>query len=121
MMIHQAKLWYFPAGRDSVLVREAAEPGGKALDVTPQGFAVRTLAQEYGGGSGAFAVQGDTVVFSNYSDQRLYKQTIGGGTDLLLTDCQFDIKFLLICDYGFNGHILERAHTNLAFISYFKL
>jgi hypothetical protein len=59
-------------------VREAAEPRGKALDVSPQGFAVRTLAQEYGGGSGAFAVQGDTVVFSNYSDQRLYMQTIGG-------------------------------------------
>ena len=57
-------------------MKEAAEPGGKVLDVTPQGFAVRSLAQEYGGG--AFAVQGDTVVFSNYTDQRLYKQTIGG-------------------------------------------
>jgi hypothetical protein len=57
-------------------VKEAAGPGGKALDVTPQGFAVRSLAQEYGGG--AFAVQGDTVMFSNYTDQRLYKQTIGG-------------------------------------------
>ena len=100
-MIHKAKLWYFPAGiRASVLVtvREAAEPGGKALDVTPQGFAVRTLAQEYGGGSGAFAVQGDTVVFSNYSDQRLYKQTIGGGTDLEPTDSHFAIKFLLAAD-----------------------
>nr|CAB3484226.1 unnamed protein product [Digitaria exilis] len=70
-------------GGASVLVREAAEPGGEAVDVTPEGFAVRTLAQEYGGGSGAFAVQGDTVVFSNYSDQRLYKQTIGGGTSPL--------------------------------------
>ncbi|XBI11660.1 hypothetical protein VPH35_138667 [Triticum aestivum] len=39
-------------------------------------FAVRSLAQEYGGG--AFAVQGGVVVFSNHSDQRLYKQTIGG-------------------------------------------
>ena len=57
-------------------MKEPAEPGGKARDVTPQGFAVRSLAQEYGGG--AFAVQGDVVVFSNYSDQRLYKQTIGG-------------------------------------------
>jgi hypothetical protein len=66
--------------RASVLVREPApaEPRRKALDVTPPGFAVRTLAQEYGGGSGAFAVQGNTVVFSNYSDQRLYRQTIGG-------------------------------------------
>ncbi|PVH48114.1 hypothetical protein PAHAL_4G253000 [Panicum hallii] len=72
-------------GGASVLVREAAEPRGKALDVSPQGFAVRTLAQEYGGGSGAFAVQGDTVVFSNYSDQRLYMQTIGDSSPRPLT------------------------------------
>jgi len=64
-------------------VKEPAEPGGKARDVTPQGFAVRSLAQEYGGG--AFAVQGDVVVFSNYSDQRLYKQTIGDNSPLPLT------------------------------------
>jgi hypothetical protein len=57
-------------------VKEPAEPGDKARDVTPEGFAVRSLAQEYGGG--AFAVQGDVVVFSNDTDQRLYKQTIGG-------------------------------------------
>lgn len=67
-------------------MREAAEPRRQALDVTPQGFAVRTLAQEYGGGSGAFAVQGDTVVFSNYTDQRLYRQTIGG-TEFRLSYC----------------------------------
>ncbi|XP_034590034.1 dipeptidyl-peptidase 5 isoform X1 [Setaria viridis] len=72
-------------GGASVLVREAAEPRRQALDVTPQGFAVRTLAQEYGGGSGAFAVQGDTVVFSNYTDQRLYRQTIGDSSPLPLT------------------------------------
>jgi hypothetical protein len=64
------------AGRASVLVREAADPGCKPVDVTLRRFAVRTLAQEYGSGSGAFAVQGDTVVFSNYGDQRLYRQTI---------------------------------------------
>lgn len=70
-------------GGRAVLVKEAAEPGGKVLDVTPQGFAVRSLAQEYGGG--AFAVQGDTVVFSNYSDQRLYKQKTGDKSPLPLT------------------------------------
>lgn len=69
-------LHFFFFFRRAVLVKEAAEPGGDAVDVTPEGFAVRSLAQEYGGG--AFAVQGDVVVFSNYSDQRLYKQTIGG-------------------------------------------
>ncbi|GJN00332.1 hypothetical protein PR202_ga17756 [Eleusine coracana subsp. coracana] len=55
------------------------------MDVTPREFAVRTLAQEYGGGSGAFAVQGDTVVFSNYNDQRLYRQTIGDSSPFPLT------------------------------------
>lgn len=57
-------------------MKEGAVADGRSLDVTPQEFAVRSLAQEYGGG--AFAVQGGVVVFSNYSDQRLYKQTIGG-------------------------------------------
>ncbi|CAL5037496.1 unnamed protein product [Urochloa decumbens] len=70
-------------GGRAVLVKEPAEPGGKARDVTPQGFAVRSLAQEYGGG--AFAVQGDTVVFSNYTDQRLYKQTSEDNLPLPLT------------------------------------
>lgn len=45
------------------------------VDVIPQEFAARTLAQEYGGG--AFAVDKSVVVFSNYKDQRLYKQAIG--------------------------------------------
>lgn len=73
---------FFFVVRRAVLVKESTESGGKARDVTPQGFAVRSLAQEYGGG--AFAVQGDVVVFSNYTDQRLYKQTIGGNKELNL-------------------------------------
>ena len=60
-------------------MKEGAGTDGRGLDVTPQEFAVRSLAQEYGGG--AFAVQGDVVVFSNYSDQRLYKQTMGGAEE----------------------------------------
>lgn len=62
--------------RRAVLVKEAALPSSEAQDVTPLGFAVRSLAQEYGGG--AFSVQGDTIVFSNYDDQRLYRQIVGG-------------------------------------------
>ncbi|XP_047075738.1 acylamino-acid-releasing enzyme-like isoform X1 [Lolium rigidum] len=70
-------------GGRAVLVKEGAGENGGNLNVTPQEFAVRSLAQEYGGG--AFAVQGDVVVFSNYSDQRLYKQTIGDNSPLPLT------------------------------------
>ncbi|KAK9162874.1 hypothetical protein Syun_003776 [Stephania yunnanensis] len=62
------------AGR-TVLVREGEKIGDEPIDVTPPDFAVRTTAQEYGGQ--AFSVSGDIVVFSNYKDQRLYKQLIG--------------------------------------------
>jgi hypothetical protein len=57
--------------RRMVIVKEEDKP----VDVIPQEFAARTLAQEYGGG--AFAVNKNVVVFSNYKDQRLYKQEIG--------------------------------------------
>jgi dipeptidyl aminopeptidase/acylaminoacyl peptidase len=56
-----------------VLVRRP--PSGEAHDVTPPGFNVRTRVHEYGGG--AFLVHGDTVFFSNYEDQRLYRQDPG--------------------------------------------
>uniref|UniRef100_A0A0C9RKQ4 TSA: Wollemia nobilis Ref_Wollemi_Transcript_13378_2192 transcribed RNA sequence n=1 Tax=Wollemia nobilis TaxID=56998 RepID=A0A0C9RKQ4_9CONI len=61
------------AGR-SVLVREDAVKGSPADVITPNGFNVRTLVHEYGGG--AFTVSGDIVVFSNYDDQILYKQSV---------------------------------------------
>ncbi|KAG8076891.1 hypothetical protein GUJ93_ZPchr0006g43264 [Zizania palustris] len=54
-----------------VIVKEDDEP----VDIIPREFAARTLAQEYGGG--AFAVKDNIIVFSNYKDQRLYKQTMG--------------------------------------------
>ena len=73
--------------RRSVLVREAADAGGAHEDITPAGFNVRTLVHEYGGG--AFTVSGDVVVFSNFKDQRLYKQSIKGGTFSWF----FDLKY----------------------------
>ncbi|THG20872.1 hypothetical protein TEA_024092 [Camellia sinensis var. sinensis] len=56
----------------SVLVREAEKPGDEPTDITPTGFSVQSTAQEYGGG--AFALSGFTLIFSNFEDQRLYKQ-----------------------------------------------
>ncbi|KAK1554086.1 hypothetical protein Q3G72_007691 [Acer saccharum] len=58
----------------AVLVKEPEKAGGEPIDITPKEFAVRSTAQEYGGG--AFRIFGDTVVFSNYKDQRLYKQSV---------------------------------------------
>src|SRR6266540_6829920 len=53
-------------GGRSVLVR--ATDDGRILDVTPPGTNVRTRVHAYGGG--AFRVQGETVFFSNFEDQR---------------------------------------------------
>jgi dipeptidyl aminopeptidase/acylaminoacyl peptidase len=56
-----------------VLVRRAA--GGAAQDVNPAETSVRTRVHEYGGAS--HLVTGDAVVFSNFADQRLYRQDRG--------------------------------------------
>jgi dipeptidyl aminopeptidase/acylaminoacyl peptidase len=53
-----------------VVCRRNAE--GEVSDVTPTGFNARTRVHEYGGGH--FAVRGGTVWFTNFSDQRLYRQ-----------------------------------------------
>jgi dienelactone hydrolase len=57
----------------NVIVR--AGPDGAAADITPTGFNIRTRAHEYGGGS--WLVAGGTCIFSNFSDQRLYRQYTG--------------------------------------------
>ncbi len=57
----------------NVLVRRAAD--GTVGDVTPPGYNVRTRVHEYGGG--AYVLDGDTVFFANFADQRLYRQEPG--------------------------------------------
>ncbi|MGA7668894.1 MAG: S9 family peptidase [Nitrolancea sp.] len=69
---------YWLEGRPSeggryVIVRRS--PDGTIADVTPDGFNSRTRVHEYGGGS--FFVSGNTVYFSNFADQRLYRQDSG--------------------------------------------
>ena len=64
-----------------VIVRRAAD--GTVADVTPPGFNARTLVHEYGGG--AFALFGSTVFFSNFDDQRVYRQEAGGGEPQAIT------------------------------------
>jgi dipeptidyl aminopeptidase/acylaminoacyl peptidase len=57
------------AGRN-VIVRRTSD--GNTTDVTPPPFNVRTRVHEYGGGS--FTVKDGIIYFSNFADQRLYKQ-----------------------------------------------
>ena len=60
-------------GGRKVIVRRSSD--GKIADVTPAGFNARTRVHEYGGGD--YAIADGTIVFSNFSDQRLYRQYLG--------------------------------------------
>lgn len=57
-----------------VVCRRTAD--GTVADVTPREFNARSRVHEYGGGH--FAVKNGTVYFTNYNDQRLYRQDEGG-------------------------------------------
>lgn len=50
-------------------------PDGRAIDRTPAPLNVRTRVHEYGGGS--FTVSGGTLYFSDFTNQRLYRQNAG--------------------------------------------
>ena len=56
-----------------VICKRAAD--GTISDVTPQGFNARSRVHEYGGGH--YAVKDGTLFFTNYADQRLYRQDAG--------------------------------------------
>jgi len=57
-----------------VIVRRGAD--GRTVDVNPPPFNARTRVHEYGGAP--FAVRDGVVYFSDFSDQRLYRQERGG-------------------------------------------
>ncbi|MDP7588160.1 MAG: S9 family peptidase [SAR202 cluster bacterium] len=70
-------------------------PDGETTDITPAPFSARTRVHEYGGG--AYLVHEGVVYFSNYADQRMYRQDQGGDpqpitpeTDMRYADGCFD-------------------------------
>jgi dipeptidyl aminopeptidase/acylaminoacyl peptidase len=94
-----------------VIVRRTTD--GRTADVTPAPFNARTRVHEYGGG--AFAVADGTVYFSNFADQRLYRQDRGASPrpitpdgDLRYADAVIDRRRgRLICvreDHSSPGH-----------------
>ena len=66
-------------GGRKVIVRRASD--GTVTDITPTGFNARTRVHEYGGGD--YAVADGLIVFSNFTDQRLYRQRAGGAPEPL--------------------------------------
>ena len=87
-----------------VIVRRS--PDGRVTDMTPPSFNARTLVHEYGGG--AFMVSDGTIYFSNFTDQRLYRQRSGSepqqitsGTNLRYADGIMDSKrerIICVCE-----------------------
>ena len=72
-------------GGRNVIVRRT--PDGRISDVTPPGFNVRSRAHEYGGA--AYVVHRGTVYFSNFSDQKVYRQAPGEAPRGLTPDGYF--------------------------------
>jgi dipeptidyl aminopeptidase/acylaminoacyl peptidase len=78
------------AGPDGLRwTEQRASEGGRTVivhdgvDVTPEGFNVRTAVHEYGGG--AWWTHGSTVFFANWADQRLYRQDSTQGEPVAIT------------------------------------
>lgn len=62
-------------------------PDGKIKDLIPPPFNARTRVHEYGGGS--YLVDGDTVYFSNFVDQRLYRVAAGAEPEAITPEGEF--------------------------------
>lgn len=93
-----------------VVVRRS--PDGQTADVTPTPFNVRTRVHEYGGG--AFVVADGTVYFSNFPDQRLYRQDPGSEPRPITP--QIDLRYADgVCD-GNRGRMIcvREDHTDAA-------
>ncbi|MFN2514305.1 MAG: S9 family peptidase, partial [Pyrinomonadaceae bacterium] len=81
-------------GRNVIVRRDAS---GAAIDINPPPFNARTRVHEYGGGD--YVVRDGVVYFSNFSDQRLYRQLPGAEplpitpeTELRYADATVDAK-----------------------------
>jgi len=69
--IYWSEMRPLEAGR-SVIVKYSSE--GVTVDVNPPPFNARTRVHEYGGG--AYKVNNDTVYFTDFKDQRIYKMKL---------------------------------------------
>lgn len=70
-------------GGRQVLVKRPSGGSSVHIDITPAPFNVRSTVHEYGGGAYAVGNCGkdnvETVIFSNFADQRIYRQTVKDG------------------------------------------
>ncbi|MEL7521811.1 MAG: S9 family peptidase, partial [Cyanobacteria bacterium J06553_1] len=77
--IYWSELRPTEGGRQLVVRYGPEDDLGSATDITPAPFNVRSRVHEYGGG--AYTVHQGTVYFSNFADQRLYRQASGAAPE----------------------------------------
>ena len=87
------------AGRYVIVQRDAS---GTITDINPPPFNARTRAHEYGGG--AFTVIDGVVFYTNYDDQRLYRQK-PGETPQALTP-EVDLRYADFCADRARGRLI---------------
>jgi dipeptidyl aminopeptidase/acylaminoacyl peptidase len=83
-------------GGRHVIVRRT--PDGATRDVTPPGFNARTRVHEYGGG--AYAVRDGVVYFTNFADQRLYRQDKEGTPRPITPEGPYRYADMHVCPNG---------------------
>ena len=95
-------------GGRNVIVKRS--PSGVCVDVTPPDFNARTRVHEYGGGE--YLVHNGTVYFSNFSDQRLYRQEGQSAPESLTAPG--DVRYADGCMDQARGRIIcvREDHTN---------
>jgi dipeptidyl aminopeptidase/acylaminoacyl peptidase len=98
-------------GGRSVVVKRT--PDGQITDLTPAPLNVRTRVHEYGGG--AFNILDGALYFSNFADQRLYRQVGEGAPEAITPEAPFryadalwdEMNSRIVCvreDHSGDGH-----------------
>src|SRR5215470_1486793 len=77
---------YWIESRPQEAGRNVVVRANGGADVTPAGFNARTRVHEYGGG--AVTIAGGVVYFSNFKDQRLYRQAPGGAPEAITPEAK---------------------------------
>jgi dipeptidyl aminopeptidase/acylaminoacyl peptidase len=91
-----------------VIVRHS--PDTLSTDITPPHFNARTRVHEYGGGS--FTVVEGTTYFSNFDDQRLYRQFSGDDPHPLTPALDYRFADIIIDNIRNNLICVREDHTH---------
>jgi dipeptidyl aminopeptidase/acylaminoacyl peptidase len=94
-------------GRNCVVRRT---PDGGVTGVTPPGFNSRTRVHEYGGGD--FAVRDGAVFFTNFADQRVYRQRTETAPQALTPEGKFRYSDFVVDAVRGRLYAVREDHTD---------